>query len=179
MGLGFVETVWRSRWAMVARGDVEAAVAAEAAAGEDSFLLLSMACWVLYISVRMTFYSSVNTNRRSPYRGGRSPPRRGRSRSKSGGRGRSRWAFLLSLTCFFLVSENCGETWFYAGAREEAAGVRHTGAWAGEGTGAGTEASPGAPHPRRGAGEWAVWFLKVFQSVVNSTFICPLMWDKS
>merc|ERR1719432_216894 len=27
---------------------------------------------------------------RSPYRGGRSPPRRGRSRSKSGGRGRSR-----------------------------------------------------------------------------------------
>ena len=29
---------------MVARGDVEAAVVAEAAAGEDSFLLLSMAC---------------------------------------------------------------------------------------------------------------------------------------
>ena len=40
------------------------------------------------------FHMEITTFR-SPYRGGRSPPRRGRSRSRSGGRGRSRWTIAL------------------------------------------------------------------------------------
>ena len=91
----FVETAWRSRWAMAAREDVVAG----AAAGEQSPVSLATRLSHpenkkehLVNRVPQYYYY-----RRSPYRGGRSPPRR---RSRSGGRGgrsRSRWTILANM----------------------------------------------------------------------------------